>query len=191
MALGVLVRIIKRPFLGALALGVAFSVFTFAVWLPNWRLVFQIASSSSVAFSDKLSLLWSLYGSIGTNFTAISASYTIIIAILFGINVALLTYYIKLHRGRILGAGTTAGAGGLISGMFGVGCAACGTFILSSILGLVGAAGIVTFLPLGGEEFGIIGVLLLVYATIALLRKIENPLACAIPADAQTHNNVL
>ena len=70
------------------------------------------------------------------------------------------------------------GIGGLVSGIFGIGCASCGTFILTSVLALVGAGGIVSFLPLGGEEFGILGVVLIGYATYWTAKKIEEPLVC-------------
>lgn len=169
-----------RPHYGALALTVSFIVFTFAVWLPNTRLIVDVISSGDIALGAKAQLLFSLYGSIATNFTLVSAVYTIAIAVLFGINVALLTYYIKALRGGFSKENTTTGTLGLISGFFGIGCAACGTFILSSVLGLFGAAGIVTFLPLGGEEFGILGVILLGYTTIAISRKIGGPLVCEI-----------
>ncbi len=176
--MNVLANVLRRPWYTALALSVMTVVFTFSIWLPNWRLVFQILPSSSITLSEKASLLWSLYGSIQTNFTLLSASYTIAIAVLFGINITLLAYYIKTLRGSTSGGNTVVGAGGLVSGVFGIGCASCGTFLLSSLLGFVGVAGIITFLPLGGEELGIIGVALLGYSIYALLRKMKKPFVC-------------
>jgi hypothetical protein len=97
-------------------------------------------------------LVMSLYGSLGTNFSFLSAAYTILIALLFGLQVTLLTYYIRSVRSRVttltnVGA---SGIGGLVSGFFGIGCAACGTFLLSSILALFGAGGALAWLPFGG-----------------------------------------
>ncbi len=153
-------------------------VFTISVWLPNWRLLVELMPSEIATTSEKASLLWSLYGSIQTNFTLVSASYTIAIAILFGMNIALFAHYIKTRRGAISGSSSAVGLGGLVSGFFGVGCAACGTFILTAVLGLVGGAGLIAFLPLGGEEFGILGVLLLGYSSYLLIKKIREPLVC-------------
>ncbi len=132
--------------------------------------------------SEKASFVWSLYGSIGTNFTVVSASYTIAIAILFGVNIALLAYYIARMRGgaRRVGSTSAAGFGGLIAGIFGIGCAACGTFIFTSVLALFGASGFLAILPLGGEEFGLLGVLLLMYSIYLLAKKINDPLVCEI-----------
>jgi len=165
-----------------LAISIATIVFTFAVWLPNFQLIGLVISSSTASVIEKINFLLSLYGSIGTNFTVISAWYTIMIAVLFGIQIALLTYYIRKVRGGMQGI-TKAGAvsvTGLISGVFGIGCAACGTFILTSLLALFGATGVLAFLPFGGEEFGILGVLLLLYSIFLLLKKINSPLVCEI-----------
>lgn len=176
MFLEVLQKVFSIPKYITLAIVIAVSVFSFAVWLPNWKLIFTVISSSSVSFIEAISVIFSLFLSIGTNFTIVSASYTIAIAILLGINIALLTYYISARKGTFRGKGSVLGMGGLISGIFGIGCAACGTFILTSVLVLVGAGGIVTFLPFGGEEFGILGIALIGYAIYWTIKKIGEPL---------------
>ena len=163
-----------------LAVLVAFITFTFSIWLPNGPLVREILFGNFVLGPDKLVVLGSLYGSIWTNFNAISATYTIIIAVLFGINVSMLAYYIKQRRGTFESKTTLAGIGGFVSGLFGIGCAACGTFILSSILALVGAGGAIAFLPFGGQEFGFLGVILVAYATYWTAKKIQEPMVCEV-----------
>lgn len=178
MGQSVLLKVFSRPAYATLAIAIAVSVFSFAVWLPNWRLIFTVIASPSVSFTEAVGVIFGLYLSIGTNFTIVSASYTIVIAILFGINVALLIYYVSVRKGTFQGKGGAFGVGGLISGIFGIGCAACGTFILTAVLALVGAGGIIAFLPLGGEEFGILGVILIGYATYWTAKKIQEPLVC-------------
>jgi len=153
-------------------------VFAFAVWLPNFKLIGEVVFKSSAPFTHKISFLYSLFGSIQTNFSAISASYTIAIAVLFGINVALLVYYIRTRRAALSGSGAALSVGGLVSGVFGIGCAACGTFLFTSTLALFGAGGFLTILPFGGEEFGFLGVGLLVYSIYITSNKITEPLVC-------------
>lgn len=155
-------------------------VFAFAVWLPNTRLIIDILLSNTASVSEKLQFLFSFYGSITTNFTAISASYTIAIVVLFGISVALFSYYIKEKRTVMAGNSTVAGVGGLVSGIFGIGCAACGTFILTSLLAVFGVSGAFVFLPFGGEEFGFLGVGLLMYSVYVLSKKINEPIVCPV-----------
>ena len=163
----------------AIAAGVSLAVFAFAVWLPNWSLIGTVLSSPAVSFGEAVRVIFGLFLSIGTNFTVLSAAYTIAIALLFGIHIALFAYYISARKGAAPKKKEGAlGVGGFVSGVFGIGCASCGTFILSSALALFGAGGAVTLLPLGGEEFGILGVALLGYATHRMIRKVHAPAVC-------------
>ncbi|QSH39141.1 hypothetical protein JXR01_02430 [Candidatus Kaiserbacteria bacterium] len=171
-------KVFRSPFYIALSVGIALLIFTFAVLLPNFALLWQILPSPSIELRDKVTLVLSLSESIKTNFTVVSATYTILIAILFGVNVSLFAYFVRKQKTIIRGTNSMAGVGGLISGIFGIGCAACGTFILTWILGFIGAAGIISFLPLGGEEFGILGVALLIYAVVTTAKKISEPQVC-------------
>ena len=178
MIQNVLKKVFSNPIYIVLAVTVTISVFAFAVWLPHGKLISTIITSPSVSFIEAVGIMFGLFLSIGTNFTAVSASYTIAIALLFGINIALLTYYISQRKGSFPSRGGAFGVGGLVSGVFGIGCAACGTFILTSVLALVGAGSIITFLPLGGEELGLIGVALIGYATYWTAKKIAEPVVC-------------
>lgn len=177
-----LTAVFSTPLHVLIAILTAWGVFTFAVLLPNIQLIAVVVLSDTASVVEKIHFLLSLYGSIGTNFTLVSASSVIAIAILFGINVSLLVYYIRRVRGvaRNVKSTSVAGIGGLMSGMLGVGCAACGTFVLTSALALVGAGGIVTYLPFKGGEFGFIGIGLLLYSTHSLIQKIDRPVVCRV-----------
>lgn len=172
--------VFSRPYYLLIATVVAIIVFSLAVWLPSFPLIWIVSKNASV--NELLSLLWSLYGAIGTNFSVISATYTIAISILFGMNIALLTYYIQKMKVGVIGLRSTgaSGVGGLISGLFGLGCAACGTFVFTSVLTIFGVGGMLAYLPFGGEEFGFLGVGLLGYSLYSLSRKITDPLVCPI-----------
>jgi len=163
-----------------LASVVALGMFTGAILLPNTKLVFQVIPDTTIALNAKLLLLFSLFESIQTNFTVVSATYTIAIALLFGINIALFVHYIRARKATSVGSGAAAGVGGVVSGIFGIGCAACGTFILTWVLGLFGAIGLISFLPLGGEEFGILGVLLLVVSVYMIAKKTSEAPTCEV-----------
>ena len=179
MILEALKKVFRKSAYVILALIVSTSVFVFAVWLPNIRLVAGIVSSPDVPFSSKIELPISLLGSIATNFTLLSALYTIAIAILFGVYVAMLTYFLKRRIKEVGQGGVATGFLGIASGILGVGCAACGSFLLTSLT-LVGAGGVLAFLPLGGSEFGIIGAVLLALAIYMTAKKIQDPLVCKV-----------
>lgn len=162
-----------------LALLVSASVSVLAVWLPNIRLILGLIISPDVPFLTKFELPLSLLGSIATNFTVLSAFYTIAIAVLLGVYVAMAAYFLDRRIKEVGQRGRAAGFLGITSGVVGVGCAACGSFLLTSLT-LVGAGGVLAFLPLGGSEFGILAVVLLAFAVYVTAKQIENPLVCGI-----------
>ncbi|MBI3631745.1 MAG: hypothetical protein HY219_02675 [Candidatus Staskawiczbacteria bacterium] len=158
----------------------SFGMFAFAVWLPNFSLIINFMNHSQEPFLQKLRLPISLLGSIATNFTLLSASYTIAIAVLFGINFAMLVFYLRRRITEINHNEITTGFFGVVSGIAGIGCAACGSLLLYSILSLFGASWIISFLPLRGSEFGILGVILLATSIYTISKQIQNPAVCKV-----------
>jgi hypothetical protein len=153
-----------------IGISVAVSVFALAVWLPNLQLLAIVWENSATSLWDKVTLPLSLLSAITTNFTPLSATYTIFIAILAGINVALIIELVRERR--IVVAGATAGGAGIIAGALGVGCAACGSLIVTALAGTTIGTGTLAFLPLVGSEFGLVGVGLLNYSTYLLAQQL-------------------
>ena len=173
-------KVFRNPayVLGALALSLA--VFGLAVLLPNSSLIGIVASSPDIPLSQKLGIPLSLLGSIITNFTILSALSTIVIATLFGINVAMMVYFLRRKISDVKQMGITTGFLGVTSGIVGIGCAACGSFLLTSALSLFGASSILASLPLAGGEFGILGVILLLISAHTIAKQIQQPGTCKI-----------
>jgi len=98
---------------------------------------------------------------------------------LFGLNITFLIYYIKQRQksGKVYAAKLTS-VTGLISGLLGVGCAACGSVILTAIVGTAGATAFLVWLPFGGLEFALLSIVLLVFSIVYILKKIDSPLVC-------------
>lgn len=172
-------KVFRKPAYMLFALATSLVIFAFAVWLPNTRLIVSIFGSPDISFLEKLNLPISLLGSIATNFTLLSASYTIAIAILFGVNLAMVIYYFRRKIDVIKPGGITTGFLGIASGILGVGCAACGSFILMNILTFIGASWVLSYLPLAGAEFGILGMSLLAISIYLTSRQIQNPAVCS------------
>ena len=179
MILEALQKVFRNPRFTLLAVAVTVAVFLFAVWLPNLGLIKSVVLDNSVPIESKINLPIQLVGSITTNFTVLSALYTIVIAILFGIYIAMLTYFLKRRIKEGGQGGVATGFLGIASGVLGIGCAACGSFLLTS-LSIVSVSGVLAFLPLGGSEFGVIGVILLAVAVYMTTKQIVNPLVCKI-----------
>lgn len=180
MVLQALQKVFRKPGYVILGLTTSFVTFAFATWLPNVRLIATIISSPNASFSQKIGIPLSLLGSIGTNFTPLSASYTVAIAILFGVNLALVVYFLKRRITEVKQGEIATGIFGIASGVVGMGCAACGSLLLTSILSLFGATWVLSILPLGGGEFGILGVILLLISLYLTAKKIQNPAVCKI-----------
>lgn len=162
----------------ALASTLALLVFLLAVWFPNLGLLVQVFSDSNAPFAATLDIALNLLGGIATNFSLLAAGYTIAIAILFGITSAMIIYLVKLRRMAAAGQSIAIGSGAVVSGVVGIGCAACGSLILGVILPSMGAAGALAALPWNGEEFGILSVALLFVSLLLISRSIAESASC-------------
>lgn len=154
-----------------IAAAVSISVFALAVWLPNLQLLVIVWQDSATTVWDKIALPLTLLSSITTNFTPLSGTYTVVIAILAGINMALIVALIRARQ--MVARGAAAGGIGIFAGALGVGCAACGSLLLTALAGTTIGTGALALLPLGGSEFGVLGVGLLGYATYLLVRQLN------------------
>lgn len=173
-------RVFVYPAYIALASALAIVAFLLAVWLPNLGLIGEVFSGSGAPLATKLGIALSLLGGIGTNFSLLSARYTIAIAVLFGVSTAMIVYLLKQKRVAAAGQNIAIGSGGVASGVLGIGCAACGSLILGGALPTLGAAGALAVLPLNGEEFGILSVALLFVSLLLVSRQIAEPGACPL-----------
>lgn len=150
----------------------------FILLAPNWGLIAQVVQVSGLMAGTKLAL--SLLLSIQTNMTSLDATFAFAVSLLFGINVSLLVYRIQISKKVNQGSATTSGVG-LFAGLLGIGCASCGTVLVSAFVPLVGAGGALTFLPLGGQELLVVAVLLLGFSIWKLSKDIATPATCAVP----------
>lgn len=183
MTVQALAQVFSKGWYVLLAAIIALATFVLTTWLGNLGLVWQIATSQWLPMADKAKILLALIGSIGTNFTMFSASCAVAIAVLFGMNLAVITFIFREQRRQETQSGqivTATSLGGLMSGLFGIGCAACGTFVLSPVLAFLGAGTLVAVLPFGGEEFGALGVGMLSLSLVISAKKIGQPTLCQV-----------
>lgn len=171
-------EILCSPKYMLLALILATLVFVFSVWLPNWGLIRDIVFSSNTVLTDKIAFLWNSLGAITTNFNLPSATLLVVISVLFGLNISLTICYFK-KRITFQKAGGMSIAG-MLAGLIGIGCASCGSVILSTFLGVGAAAAFTGFLPFGGQEFSVLAIIILVGSLYVTGKKIADPLVCGI-----------
>jgi hypothetical protein len=160
----------------------AIAVFTFflvgTIFLSNHQFIGYVITSDAHAFSEKLRILWLSLGFFDSNFTKTSQIFVVIISALAGWNVSLAVYYMK----GAISVRREAGVSllGLVSGILGVGCSACGSVLFTSVFGLSASAGIIGFLPLHGAEFSLLGIILLFVSIAIVSERIVKPPTCKI-----------
>ena len=108
-------------------------------------------------------------------YMAASITLTAIVAVLAGINIALVAYNIKTQRNKNMKNGTSAILGGALTA-FTPGCPAC-TTSLSAVLGIVGGLAI---FPLQGLELKLVSIGALTFSIWWAMRNINNATCCVM-----------
>ncbi|MHB1293001.1 MAG: hypothetical protein ACYCY5_12560 [Sulfuricella sp.] len=169
----------RTAYLG-LAAAIALAAFVATLWFPNYKLIGAVFATPDVALDIKLQLLASLLGGIATNFGALAAFSAMAIPVLFGVDIAMIVYFLRQKRARLPRGEIAAGVGGAASGAVAAGCAACGSFLLATMLSFLGASGALALLPLKGGELGVLSIALLLLSIFLIARKIVAPVVCEI-----------
>ncbi len=175
-------QVFTKPLCITVILVVAFLLLLATVWLSIRDLIVWVIASDYVSFSDKLKILFASLGVFRTNFTLLSQVISVIVAFLAGVNVALLIHYLR-QRVRVQRESGVSIIG-IILGMLGVGCSACGSIVLSSLFGLTTASALLSFLPLGGVEFGLLSIILLLWSIYYTGKKAEDPFLCSVKRES-------
>lgn len=126
----------------------------------NVALVRDVVIGGSLPLDARIETFLLLYPFVGPAFDAVTGTVLLLTAVLLGANVAVLTYHLREHDLSVKsGTGSVAG---VLFGILGAGCAACGPVVFAGIIALVGGTGALLLLPLDGLEFALMAILLLV-----------------------------
>ena len=170
--------IFSRPTYVVLALILSIFVWTGIIWLSGYQVISYALTSDLFDWGTKLKILWTSLGSFNTNFTLSSQISVVFVSLLSGVNLSMLVYHFRSNF--LLQKNSGMGMIGVAIGTFGVGCSACGSVILSSLFGVGTATLFVSWLPLQGLEFSIIGIFLILISIYLLAKKIQSPNSCSI-----------
>jgi hypothetical protein len=157
---------------------VALILIAFAAWLPNLHLITKAMTSSTMTLWQKTNVAASLLGSLETNFTPLSRNLTILSATLTGIQSSLLIYYVR--RSIQIQKEVGASVAGIATSLLGVGCASCGSVVITSLIGFASATTLLRILPFRGQEFALVGIAILLSAISFTLKKINQSPACEV-----------
>lgn len=145
--------------------------------VQNGSQALQALSFTVIPEIERWKLAVSTLFDISNTFTAGTLILAVLGSFLGGINISLAYTYMRI-RGEIIAKSGLYSGIGLFLAFIGIGCAACGTALLSVILGFFGFSAMLNVLPYQGEELGYIGIIFLCIATYTLSQKVSTPAVC-------------
>lgn len=145
--------------------------------VQNGKSALAIYGFDVLPLSKRITLGLATLFDITSTFTTSTLILATLGSFLGGINLSLAYTYMRLRGEVIVKSGLYSGMG-LFLAFLGIGCAACGTALLSVILGFFGFSAMLNVLPYQGQEIGYIGLIILVIATYVLAQKVETPNVC-------------
>ena len=169
-------EVFAKPLYLFLALLVALTVFFASMWLNNYQFLYQVLFSGSYKLVAKLKILLSSFEVLLTNYDTKGQILIISLSLMVGINITLQIYY--FYQRSVLQKTVGGSLFGLVVGFLGVGCASCGSILITSIFGLSASASFLGFLPFGGLELGGLGLAVLIFSSYLVAKKIKSPLIC-------------
>ncbi len=156
---------------------IALSAFVFAQNIP----LVSFALTGSLPLDARVTILLERFPFIGTDFGTTTGILLLVVAGLTGVDIAMVTYHVREHG---LGVEQSGGSAvGVVLGVLGAGCAACGSAILVGVLSLVGATGLLTVLPLEGQEFLLLAPVVLVLSLYWLAEGMRGGRINGCPVD--------
>jgi len=160
-----------------LAAGVGLSLFVFSLNLP----LVELALTGTLPRSARFTILANLYPFVGSAFDPIQGGLLVAVAVLFGVDVAMVTYHLREHGVSLSGGGGSAL--GAVLGALGAGCAACGSALLVGVLSLFGVSASLLFLPLDGLEFALLALVALLLSMFWVADGMRGGQVAGCPVD--------
>lgn len=177
--LRVIVETCRTPRYVIAGIFVAFLLFASVVVLSQYDMILSIVGAVGMSIFERLWLAstMAVYG--------FSAMQTVVSWTLYTIVFVLTIVYGAVsmrdihERIRVRATGRFGLIGSLVA-IFGIGCSACGSALLSSIFGFSVATALVVSLPFGGHELLAGGCALLIISIAVSARALAQPRTCAL-----------
>ena len=173
MVIRVIKRVYGEPRYIIWAVALAILLVGLLVWVPNIKLIGAVLQGG-LSLGAKLSFILGLYLALPFTYGNTQAIYTIVIAILFGLNTSMILYYISQNKGAFAHKSMWAQVGAFMVAVLGLGCASCGALLLTPLLGTA-LAGTLLLLPFDGMELSVISIAIILWSMYAVAKKIDNP----------------
>jgi hypothetical protein len=168
--------VFSRPFYITVAVVIGVIFFISNLWLINYEYLSFVIFNDLLGVGAKLKLAFNIPDLLRIRFGNLDLFLSLTISILLGINMSSLWYFFK--KQMAVSKELSSSLIGAIVSALGLGCASCGSVVISSVLGIGASSAFIGVLPFGGNEFGILGILILLYSIYAIAKKIDNNFAC-------------
>lgn len=150
----------------------------------NLDLFVNVILLGNLSPTARFTVLVGLFPLVGNAYAVTSSILLIATAVLVGIDIALLTYYLRHRRLSVReGSGSLVG---VVFGTLGAGCASCGAAVLAGLFSLVGAGGVLTLLPLDGLEFTLVALVVLVLSVYWLAEGLRGGIIRGCPVEVDS-----
>jgi len=171
----------RAPYL-ALAAGVALATFAVIVFSTRIPYTYALFSNPDIAFLLAVRLTGGLFVFSLENMPFFPMLHAAATALLIGVNLALLVFYVRAFGGvpsrRNVASGTFGSMFALAVALFGFGCLSCGSVFFVALVGALGGAGLLAAVPYLGIGASLLGIGLLVLSIVFLARAINAPPVC-------------
>lgn len=147
------------------------------LFVQNGKSASDLLGFDAIPLIKRLLLSFKTLVDIQSTFTTSTLILAVLGSLLGGINVSLAYTYMRIRGDMIIRSGLYSGMG-LFVAFLGIGCAACGTALLSVVLGFFGFSTMLNVLPYQGQEIGYIGLIILCIASYSLAQKVAAPAVC-------------
>ncbi|GAB3041136.1 hypothetical protein [Natronobiforma cellulositropha] len=173
--------VLTRPAYATAAVVAAWASLTVFVLSGNIAMVRNLVVSGPLSPGDRLVLVREQYPFLGTNYGTLEGVAVLAVAALAGANLALVAYHLREHE---LSASEGGGSlVGVVLGVVGAGCAACGSALLVGVASLLGVSGLLLRFPFGGLELSALAVLALVVSTYWIAHGLRGGEVGGCPVD--------
>ena len=163
--------VMKQPKSIVIAFLVSFFMSGFIIWSLNFDLVKYILFEAPITAGEKARIFWDVQTGIYSAYRVSQASGIIVFSLLFGVNIAMITYVLK--HGGFRSIPKKSGGGGLLLALLSGGCVACGTSILAPVFATLGATSS-TFVSNISNILNWVGSILIIYSIYKLGGVINN-----------------
>jgi len=174
------IKVFKKPSYALLAIFGSLLTVAVVLWAFNLDVLSYLIFKAPIGPGEKLGLFADIYKDIYTNFSEFHEVVTVAFTLLFGVNIALMTFIIKNKGFRSIPK--KSGLGGLVLAIVGGGCMACGTSLIAPLLASVSGASSVFFRD--------ISLILNLLATVLVIYSIYRLGLIASNVHAKMHKNV-